>query len=113
MTLPIPTTVFSEVSSVRRWRLLGLDGPGIAQKTGLTERRVKHLEQQYPAEGPDARPLVLFLTPGLCRDVREAWALGRHATRAALAADFDLTLEQIDEVFRRPFPYLPAEWGCK
>jgi hypothetical protein len=113
VTLPIPVAVFPEVSSVRRWRLLGLDGPGIARKTGLTERRVKHLEQQYPAAGQDARPLVRFITPGLCRDVREAWALGSTKTRAALAADFNLTLDQVAEVFSRPFPYLPAAWGCK
>jgi hypothetical protein len=97
----IDPAVFEQLRQVRRARLEGLDGPGIAARTGLSVRRVKHLEQQYRD-----RPLVQFLTPGLCRQVREAYAVGRHPTRAALAIEFDLTLDQVDAIWSREFPYV-------
>lgn len=75
--------------------MTGLDGPGIAARTGLPHRRVKHLEQTYRG-----RPLVQFLTYGLVTAVRRDWALGQHS-RAELAGAHLLDLDQVERILSR------------
>jgi len=79
-----------ELRSVRALRATGLDRPSVAAQLGITTRRVRHLEEHYGLAAGETR----FLTIGVCRDVRQQWALGA-SSKADLARNHRLTLDQV------------------